>query len=251
MRYLWDMYHEYFRRTNPLVHFFMRRLIPFLRLWDISSANLVDHFVANSGYVAKRIARYYNRKATVIYPPVDVENFLSVERRPKDGYLFFGQFTGYKRADLAIAACIQSGRKLLVAGAGLRKKDEKKYQKTGLITFKGRVTDAEARELYASARALLFPGIEDFGIIPIEAQASGCPVIAFREGGAVETIKENVTGFFFDEQTPESLIAAIDRFEYNEVQFSGRDAFKNHVQQFSKSAFIERMHRVLEEKRRI
>jgi glycosyltransferase involved in cell wall biosynthesis len=251
MRYLWDMYHEYFRGTNPLVRFFMKRLIPSLRLWDISSANLVDHFIANSDYVAKRIARYYNRKATVIFPPVDVENFLSIERKPKESYLFFGQCTGYKRVDLAIEACVRSGRKLLVAGAGFRKKDEKKYQKTGLITFKGRVTDAEARELYASARALLFPGIEDFGIIPIEAQAAGCPVIAFREGGTVETVKENVTGLFFDEQTPESLIAAIDRFEYNEVQFNRRGVFKDHVQQFSKSAFIERMYRVLEEKRRI
>jgi len=251
MRYLWDMYHEYFRRTNPLVRFFMKRLIPSLRLWDISSANLVDHFAANSDYVAKRIARYYNRKAAVIYPPVDVENFLSVERGPKDSYLFFGQLAGYKRADIAVEACVRSGRKLIVAGAGAKKKDIKKNKKSGLIRYIGRITDAEARELYASARALLFPGIEDFGIIPIEAQAAGCPVIAFREGGAVETVKENVTGVFFDEQTPESLIKAMDRFEQIEVTFRERRLFNNHVQQFSKAAFIERMRGVLEERKRI
>ena len=251
MRYLWDMYHEYFRRANPLVRFFMKRLIPSLRLWDITSANLVDHFIANSDYVAKRIARYYNRKAAVVYPPVDVENFLSVERRPKDSYLFFGQLTGYKRADIAVEACVRSGRKLIVAGAGAKKRDIKKNEKSGLVRYIGKVTDAEARELYASARALLFPGIEDFGIIPIEAQAAGCPVIAFREGGAVETVKEDVTGILFDEQTPESLIKAMDRFEQIEVTFRERRLFNNHVRQFSKASFIERMRRVLEEKKRI
>jgi len=251
MRYLWDMYHEYFRRANPLVRFFMKRLIPSLRLWDITSANLVDHFIANSDYVAKRIARYYNRKAAVVYPPVDVENFLSVERRPKDSYLFFGQLTGYKRADIAVEACVRSGRKLIVAGAGAKKRDIKKNEKSGLVRYIGKVTDAEARELYASARALLFPGIEDFGIIPIEAQAAGCPVIAFREGGAVETVKEDVTGILFDEQTPESLIKAMDRFEQIEVTFRERRLFNNHARQFSKTAFIERMRRVLEEKKRI
>ena len=251
MRYLWDMYHEYFRGTNPFVRFFMKRLIPSLRIWDITSANLVDCFIANSVYVAKRINRYYNRQAVVVHPPVDIEKFISIERKPQDFYLFFGQLTGYKRADIAIEACIKSGRKLLVAGAGARKKDAKQYEKTGLVTFLGRVSGAAIAELYASARALLFPGIEDFGIIPMEAQAAGCPVIAFREGGAVETVKEGVTGLFFDEQTPESLMAAMEHFEQNEAQFGSRQVFKDHVQQFSKPAFIERMQKVLAEKRRI
>ncbi|MDR2596542.1 MAG: glycosyltransferase [Treponema sp.] len=251
MRDLWDMYHEYFKETNALVRFFMKRMIPRLRLWDISSANLVDHFAANSSYVAKRIRRYYNREATVIYPPVDVENFLSIERVPKDFYLFFGQITGYKRADIAIEACVKSGRKLVVAGAGAVKKLIRKYQRTGLVSFKGKISEGEMQELYASAKALLFPGIEDFGIIPVEAQAAGCPVIAFREGGALDTVKENETGLFFDEQTPESLIAAMDFFERNEVTFNRREVFTEHVRQFSKTAFIDRMRRVLEERKRI
>jgi glycosyltransferase involved in cell wall biosynthesis len=251
MRYLWDMYHEYFRKANPFVRFFMKRLIPSIRLWDISSANLVDCFAANSGYVAKRIRRYYNREAVVINPPVDIENYISVERKPKDFYLFFGQITGYKRADIAIEACVASGRKLVVAGTGAGKKLIRKYQKTGLVSFRGRVCEDEMRELYASAKALLFPGIEDFGIIPVEAQSAGCPVIAFREGGAVETVQENITGLFFDEQTPEALIAVMEHFERNEASFSRRKAFIDHVQQFSKAAFIDRMSKVLEEKKRI
>jgi glycosyltransferase involved in cell wall biosynthesis len=251
MRYLWDMYHEYFRKTNPFVRLFMKRLIPLLRLKDAVCANLVDFFIANSGYVAKRVRRCYNREAAVIHPPVDIEKFLSVERKPADYYLFFGQLAGYKRADLAIEACVKSGRKLIVAGAGADKKTRKKYEKTGLVTFKGRVCDEEIAQLYASAKALLFPGIEDFGIIPVEANAAGCPVIAYRGGGALETVKENVTGLFFDEQTPQSLIGAMDNFERNEVTFSARQLFNDHVQQFSKKTFIERIRRVLDERKRI
>jgi len=249
MRYLWDMYHEYFRGTNPFVRFFMKRLIPSLRLWDAMSANLVDCFVANSRYVAKRIRRYYNREAVVVHPPANIEKFLSVERKPADYYLFFGQVTGYKRADIAIEACAQLGRKLIVAGAGAKIKG--KYEKTGLITFLGRVSDEQAAALFAGARALLYPGIEDLGLVPIEAQATGCPVIAFRDGGALETVKEGVTGLFFNEQTPQALIGAIEHFERNEVTFSSREVFIDHVQQFSKTAFIKRMHDVLDERRRM
>jgi glycosyltransferase involved in cell wall biosynthesis len=251
MRYLWDMYHEYFRGVNPFVRFFMKRLIPHLRLWDAVSANMADCFIANSGYVAKRIMRYYNRQPAVIYPPVNIEKYLPVERGPKDFYLFFGQLTGYKRADIAIEACVKSGRKLVVAGDGARKKDIKKNEKSALIRYIGRVTEEEAAVLFSQAKALLFPGIEDFGIIPVEAQAAGCPVIAFREGGALDTVKENATGIFFDEQTPESLIAAMEHFERNEVTFSRRKVFNDHVHQFSKTAFIARMRKVLEERKRI
>jgi len=251
MRYLWDMYHEYFRGTNPFVRFFMKRMIPSLRVWDITSANLVDRFVTNSAFVAKRIRRIYNREAAVVYGPASIEKFLKVERKPSDFYLFFGQLAGYKRADLAIEACVKSGRKLVVAGAGALKKDIKKYEKSGLIKFKGRVSDEEAVGLFAEARALLYPGIEDLGLVPIEAASAGCPVIAYRGGGALETVKENVTGLFFDEQTPESLIAAMELFEQNEVTFKNRQLFNDHVQQFSKSAFLGRICAILNEKKRI
>jgi glycosyltransferase involved in cell wall biosynthesis len=251
MRYLWDMYHEYFKNTNPVFRFFMKRLIPSLRLWDITSANMVDRFITNSDYVAKRIKRIYNRKAEVVYGPAPIEKYLFNDRNPSDFYLFFGQITGYKRADIAIEACIKSGRKLVVAGAGAKRKNVRKYEKTGLVRFTGRVSDKEAASLFSSARALLYPGIEDLGLVPIEANAAGCPVIAYRDGGALESVKENITGVFFDEQTPESMIAAIENFEKNKDNFCERQLFTDHVQQFSKSAFIERIIRVIEKKERI
>jgi glycosyltransferase involved in cell wall biosynthesis len=247
MRYLWDMYHEYFRESSPVTRFFMKKMVPALRLWDVASANLVDCFIANSNYVAKRIIRCYNRLPVVIYPPVDVEKFLSIERKPEDFYLFFGQITGYKRLDIAIEACTGLGRKLVIAGAGAKKKN---YKKSGLVRYIGKVTDEEAAVLFSQAKALLFPGIEDFGIIPVEANSAGCPVIAFRDGGALETVKENVTGVFFNEQTPESLIGAICYFEKNEVTYNNREVFNNHVRQFSKKTFTENMYRLLEDKKR-
>jgi glycosyltransferase involved in cell wall biosynthesis len=250
MRYLWDMYHEYFKDASLFVRFFMKRLIPSLRLWDITSANLVDRFITNSNYVAKRIRRIYNREAEVVFGPAEIERLLSVERKPSDYYLLFGQVTSYKRADIAIEACVKSGRKLVVAGGGVRKKDRKKYKKTGLVTFKGRVSDEEAASLFSQARALLYPGIEDLGLIPIEANAAGCPVIAYRDGGALDTVKENVTGVFFDEQTAQSLIETMNKFEQN-VTFSDRELFNDHVRQFSKAAFIERVQRVIDERKRI
>ena len=251
MRYLWDMYHEYFRKTNFFVRFFMKCLITSLRIWDVCSSNMVDRFVTNSHYVARRIRRIYNREAEVVYGPAPVERFFGIERKPADYYLFFGQLVGYKRADIAIEACIRSNKKLIVAGDGVKRKIFKKYKGSGLVRFLGRVSDEEAAGLFAGARALLYPGIEDMGLVPIEANAAGCPVIAFREGGALDTVKENVTGIFFDEQTAESLMAAMDRFEQNAVTFNNRELFKDHVQQFSKDAFKARIQRVLEEKRRI
>jgi glycosyltransferase involved in cell wall biosynthesis len=253
MRYLWDMYHEYFDRSSPVVRFFMNRLIPSLRVWDVISANLVDRFITNSHYVAKRIRRIYNREAEVVYGPAPIGNYLNVERKQDSYYLLFGQITGYKRADLAIEACVTLKRKLIVAGAGAKKRKIRKYEKTGHVRFTGKVPDREVPDLFAGARALLYPGIEDLGLIPIEANAAGCPVIAFREGGALDTVKENVTGIFFDEQNPASLIDAINRFELMEAEgaFKDREVFSSHVRQFSPEAFKERIKKVIEERKRI
>ncbi|GMO64634.1 MAG: glycosyltransferase [Treponemataceae bacterium] len=246
MRYLWDMYHEYFRKSGHITRFFMKRLIPGLRQWDIASANLVDRFITNSNYVAKRIKRYYNRDAEVVFGPAPIEKFLANERKSEDFYLFFGQLTGYKRADIAIEACIASGRKLVVAGAGANKKEIRRYAKPGLITFTGRLCDDEVASYYARAKALLFPGIEDLGLVPIEAQAAGCPVIAYKKGGVLDTVKENVTGVFFEEQTSQSLIEALERFEKMESAgaFANRAVFSAHVQQFSKDEFKKRIERI-------
>jgi len=248
MRYLWDMYHEYFRKSNPIVKFFMKKMIPSLRLWDVTSSNLVDCFVANSHYVAARIKRYYQRDAKIIYPPCAIEKYLENPRNPQDFYIFFGQLVGYKRADLAIEACIKSGRKIVVIGDGKSKKAAE-YCKSGLVTFTGRVSDQAIADYLSKAKALLFPGIEDFGIIPVEANAAGCPVIAYKKGGALDSVKENVTGLFFEEQTVDSLIECIDKFEKNEANFSDRNAYAKHVQQFSEAEFIKGINSILQEKK--
>lgn len=250
MRYLWDMYHEYFRKSNPIVKFFMKSMIPSLRLWDVMSSNLVDCFVANSHYVQARIKRYYNRDAKVIFPPCDIEKYVNNQRNPKDFYLFFGQLVGYKRADLAIEACIKSGRKLVVIGDG-KSKEAQKYANTGLITFTGRVSDEEVAKYLSEAKALIFPGIEDFGIIPVEANAAGCPVLAYKEGGAIDSIKENETGLFFEEQTADAIIECMNKFEQLESSFTNREVFTNHVKQFSKEEFINKISKTIEKRERI
>ena len=255
MRYLWDMYHDYFEKTSIFVRFFMKRLIPNLRLWDVTSSNLVDCFVANSSYVAKRIKRYYNRDSIVVYPPVNIDKYLLVDRSPNNKYdefyLFFSQLNDYKRVDIAIEACINLKKKLIIAGGGAKKKIIKKYKKNRLVKFIGRVSDNQICELYSTAKALLFPGIEDFGIIPVEACAAGCPVIAYRQGGALETVKENVTGIFFDEQTHESLEIAIKHFESHQDQFNNRELFNQHAQNFSLNIFRENISKIVNERKRI
>ena len=250
MRYLWDMYHEYFKKSNPLVKFFMKKMIPSLRQWDVMSSNLVDHFVANSHYVAARIQRYYNRSSDVIYPPCAIENFIDNSRNPQDFYLFFGQLVGYKRADLAIEACIQSGRKIVVIGDG-KSKEAKKYEKSGLVKFTGRLSDKEIQDYLSRAKALLFPGIEDFGIIPVEANAAGCPVLAYKKGGALDSVLENKTGLFFEEQTCESLIACMDEFEKKEADFADRSIYKAHVQKFSRDEFTSKIQKIIEGRKRL
>ena len=250
MRYLWDMYHEYFKKSNPLVKFFMKKMIPGLRLWDISSSNLVDYFVANSHYVASRINRYYKRNAEVVYPPCAIEKYIDNPRNPEDFYLFFGQLVGYKRADLAIEACIKSGRKIVVIGDGKSKKAAE-YTKSGLVTFTGRVSDEAIANYLSKAKALLFPGIEDFGIIPVEANAAGCPVLAYKKGGALDSIKENVTGMFFDEQTTDSLIKCMDSFEKRQSEFTDRKAFTEHVKQFSENEFIKKINFIVQNRNKM
>jgi len=216
MRYLWDMADTYYQRASALKKIGMRCLLPILRRWDRWSASQVDFFLADSRFIADRIRRIYGRESTVIYPPVEVERFAGLSRDPRDFYLFFGQLTAYKRADLAVEAFRLSGKKLVVAGAGEElKKLETRNSELGTrnISFLGRVSDEKLNELYSQAKALIFPGIEDFGIVPVEAQAAGCPVIAFRAGGALETVKENETGLFFDEPAADSLASAVNRFE--------------------------------------
>ncbi|MDR1654806.1 MAG: glycosyltransferase [Treponema sp.] len=251
MRYLWDMYHEYFGNSGMINRFFMRNMIPGLRLWDISSSNYVDRFVTNSNYVARRVLHTYNREAAVVFPPVTIERYLEIPRKPEDFYLFFGQLTRYKRPDLAIEACIKYGRKIVVAGSGMKESLKKKYEKSGLVSFPGKIQDEEIPALFSRARALLFPGIEDFGMIPVEANAAGCPVIAYRRGGALDTVLENKTGLFFDTQDIDSLAEAIRRFEENQNSFEDRNVYNDHVKQFSRENFKKKILDIINERKHI
>ena len=194
MRYLWDLYDDYYREAGPFGKIAMKLFTPYLRRADLKSAESVDTFVANSAFVAERIKRIYGRDSTVVHPPVDVEFFRDCARGAGDYYLFAGASVKYKRLDLARAACARLGRRLVVAGGGGFSRED-------------------MRSAYAGARALLFPGVEDFGIVPVEAQAAGTPVIAYGVGGARETVVAGETGLFFAEQTVESLCSAIEEFE--------------------------------------
>jgi len=217
MRYLWDLYEEYYQTTGLVGKIAMRTFRDYLRKEDLKSADSVDVFIANSKFVADRIKRIYGREAEVVYPMVDYAYFgdaRCADRGTSDYYLLAGQLISYKRPDLAVAACLKMGRKLKVVGTG-NQIEKLRVQANGNanIEFLGRVSNEALREAYAHAKALLFPGVEDFGIVPLEAQATGTPVIAYGVGGALETVSDGLTGLFFDEQTVEALCGAIEAFE--------------------------------------
>ena len=242
MRYVWDMYDEYYQMAGLGGKIAMKLFTPYLRKEDLKSAESVDTFVANSHFVADRIRRIYGREATVVPPPVDVD-FFKGSYEKGDYYLLAGQLIGYKRPDLAIAACVKMGRKIVVIGAGNQRAAlERQYAANPLVTFLGRVSDEELKATYGGAKALLFPGLEDFGIVPVEAQAAGTPVIAYGRGGALETVAENETGVFFSEQTDEALAAAIESFE---AHAWSPDTCRANAAKFSASVFAEKMRRVV------
>jgi glycosyltransferase involved in cell wall biosynthesis len=234
MRYIWDQYYEYRRGRGRLARLAMTLFATPLRIWDTASASRVDHFIANSRFVAARIKKFYGRDATVINPPVATERF-AITDAPKDYYLCFGQLVFYKRFDLAVAAFNQSGRRLLIAGTGEQSAALKKIAGPN-ISFLGRVEDGSLPALLANCRALIFPGAEDFGIIPVETMAAGRPVIAYATGGAAETIIDGKTGILFPTQTAASLNAAIDRFEAQEPSFAPT-TIRRHAQQFDTATF--------------
>ena len=242
MRYVWDMYHDYF----PPRGFLNRFVIPFfasrLRTWDAASADRADHYVSNSRFVASRIERYYGKKAEVAHPPCVLEDVkVPTERKPSDYYLVLSALVPYKRVDLAIEAFRGLDRKLLIAGTG-PELDRLKAMAPENVSFAGRVSDEALEVLYREARGLIFPGLEDFGIVPVEAQARGCPVIAYGRGGALETIVENRTGVFFPEQTPEALREAI---QHHESITYRRNDFQKNVLRFTKKNFQKGLLKVI------
>jgi glycosyltransferase involved in cell wall biosynthesis len=213
-RYLWDMHETYLQSSH--LNWLGRRIfsaaVPALQLFDRESAQRVTAFIANSWFVQDRILNLYGRDSFVIHPPVSIDEFKIREEGPDDFYLIVSQLVPYKRIDLAVAAFNAMKKKLVIIGEG-SEGAALRAQAGPTITFLGAQRDEVLQDHYARCLALIFPGIEDFGITPLEAQASGRPVIAFRAGGVLETVLEKHTGLFFDRQESASLADAVDRFE--------------------------------------
>ncbi len=247
-RYLWDHYHLYKQDLNPLARIVFEQVAHRMRQWDVTSAARVDRFVANSSFVAERIARYYRRNADVIHPPIALDHFHPSAAPPRDFYLVVGELVRYKKVDLVVDAFRGLDREVWIAGSGEMRAELEKSAPPN-VKFLGRVSEEKLIELYGSCRALLFPGEEDFGLVPLEAMASGRPVIAFGSGGALDSVKENVTGLFFVDQTAAGLRQAIEAFEAREAQFDPAQ-IRGHADHFSaerfKRDFMAVVHRELE-----
>lgn len=233
-RYLWDRYYEYLASTDPIRRAAMRRIIPRVREWDYLAAQRVDAFAVDSDFVGKRVQKYYRREATTIYPGLPLSEHELCE--PEDYYLVVSRFIGYKRIDLAIEACNFLGRRLVVVGSGGEEEDRLRALAGPTVDFRGKVSDEEMSDIYARAKGFLFPGIEDYGLTPIEAMASGVPVLAFGAGGALETVLDGRTGLFFDEQSVAAMAACIERFEDEGVAYS-REEIARHGRSFSRERF--------------
>ncbi|HYB75283.1 MAG TPA: glycosyltransferase [Candidatus Sulfotelmatobacter sp.] len=254
MRYVWDQAAAYADGAGwgRLRRAAAAPLASYLRLWDAASSLRVDEFLTISGHVARRIRRCYGREAAVIHPPVDAERF---QRGEGEGryYLVVSALVAYKRVDLAVAACSRLGLPLKVVGEGPQARRLRR-QAGPSVEFLGTRSDAEVAALYRGCRAVLFPGLEDFGIVPLEAQAAGRPVIAYGDGGACETIVPlnplapaagaEPTGVFFYDQTSEALAGAVELFEANRGAFDPK-VLRDHALAFDRPLFKRAMARAL------
>lgn len=244
MRYLWDHYHFYRAGLGFLPRLLFPWIAPALRVWDVTTSARVDAFVANSRHVADRIEKYYRRNATVLNPPVSVDDFAPVAAT-EDFYLTVGQLVGYKRVDLAVRAFTRMGRYLVVIGEGPETAALKRMAGP-TVSFLGRAPFPVLKEKLARCRALVFPGTEDFGIVPVEAMASGRPVIAHASGGALDSVIADHTGILFDDQSEDGLIEAVQRFEAIETTFRP-DLIRAHALQFSEANFKHRMQAIIDQ----
>ena len=239
MRYAYEFKHEYTDGMNPIKKFLVNILLFFIRIWDQKNTKRVDYFIANSTEVKNRVNKTYNRDAVVINPPVRTDEF-NISDVDGDYYFVISRLVGYKRFDLAVQACSELGKKLVVIGDGPER--EKLEAMAGpTVTFLGRQDDATVNKYMRECKALLFPGLEDFGIVPVEAQACGRPVICYGKGGVLDTVVDGKTGLYFNEQTVESLKETILKFEQmtfdkkeireNALKFS-EENFRKNIKEF-------------------
>jgi glycosyltransferase involved in cell wall biosynthesis len=256
LRYAWDLTHDYLELSglNKGVKSWLAKAgLHYPRMWDEGAAKRADHYIANSNFVAKRIKRFWGRDAETIYPPCDIQG-LTRESKKGDHFLFASRLVHYKRADLVIEAAKEMKIPLRVAGGGPQL-EELREKAPNWVTFLGHLSKDELRKEISSARALIFPALEDFGILPVEAQALGTPVIAYGKGGALETVVppsgddfSKATGLFFKDQDAGSIAAAVKQFAEVEANFRN-DALTGNAKRFSKERFAEEIREFVEAKR--
>ncbi len=248
IRYAWDLQQQYLQgaKLNRGIKSGLTQLVlHYLRLWDVASANRVDHFVANSRYVARRIQKTYRRPAKVIYPPVEVDRFTPNQQR-EDFYFVLSRFVPYKRVDLIVAAFNRLGLPLMVVGDGADR-ERLKAMAGSNITILGHQPESTIVDLMQRCKAFVFAAAEDFGIALVEAQAAGAPVIAYGKGGAVETVIPGVTGLLFPEQTVTSLMEAIRTFEQKQFLFDV-EKMRHHADRFSPERFRQELSTYIDRK---
>ena len=236
--YYWSRYDSYlnnpgFGKFNWLARIGLKILVNPMRKWDYKAAQGPDILIANSTHIANEIKKYYGREAIVIHPPVDTDRFTTKTSAHREGYVITGRQVPYKRIDLAISACNELEKQLTVIGNG-PEHSRLKNMAGAKIKFKDNVSDSELPNYLQNAEAFIFPGVDDFGIAPVEAMAAGCPVIAYRAGGAIDTVKENISGVFFDTQNVDSLKNAVLDFEKRRFT---QDRIIAHAQLFSNEKF--------------
>ncbi|MFP4460266.1 MAG: glycosyltransferase [Candidatus Zixiibacteriota bacterium] len=245
-RQSWELYFDY---KESYSRFIRKVIYPFafnyLRMWDKLAADRVDEYIANSANVKQRIKKYYRRDSEIIYPPVESEKY-TLSTSYHDYYICLSRLVPYKRIDLAVEAFNRLGKKLVVVGTGNEINHLKHIAKNN-IEFTGFVSSSEKDKLLSKAKALIFPGEEDFGIVPVEAQLSGKPVIGFGKAGILETVEENKTGIHFNEQTVDSIIDAVERFEQKIDDFDPY-AIRDFAMQFDKNIFIDKMKNFIDRK---
>lgn len=245
--YYWSRYDDYIKHPgfgllDPLARLGLRLLVGPLRRWDFAAAQRPDVLIANSSHTAAAIKRYYKRKSTVIFPPVELERFKQKnQNHRRQGYVIAGRQTAYKRIDLAVQACTKLNLPLKVIGKG--PDHDRLVDIAGpSITFLSNVPDKDMAKHFAEAKAFLFPGTDDFGIVAVEALAAGTPVIAYKDGGALDYVKHGVTGLFFEQQTVDGLVGALKEAEY--TNFDNK-AVEKSAENFSTKRFIRNMDNII------
>ncbi|GAA4295869.1 glycosyltransferase [Aestuariibaculum suncheonense] len=244
MRYAWDLYHPYLKESKlkGIKAWYAKRVLSKIRLWDVLSTNRVDYLIANSNYIAKRIKKVYRRDSIVIYPPVDISSF-ALEKNKEDYYVTASRFVPYKKIDLIVEAFSKMKDKtLVVIGDGPEKKKIQSKMSLNII-LTGHIEFSEVIRYFQKAKAFIFAAEEDFGIVPVEAQACGTPVLAYGKGGALETIEDGVSGTFFYEQSVEAIINGVSKID--KMEFAPEKVRAN-AEKFGKERFEKEFKEVVE-----